>query len=215
MSDRRRQARRILADAAGKLETLSRWKGDITFYKALLAIADDEQIAELAANFGRQKLPLAASFIMNAIAQGHDPREVAVREMMLLTAHIFADSSCRPVKAKDNAEQREELEKLRAHALSLNPYGEADERSRDKYVAKIDAMLTLLAPLDDLIVERRAPTKKKFDDKAPTTEEYAHARAVRARIREKARQIFGNNGDRVANAFVTAVTGIPFSSDDR
>jgi hypothetical protein len=208
MSDRREWARKTLTKWAAEIGAWPERKNDRVFQKALIDIAADEAVVEIVAHFGG-KITLMPYFVAHA---RRDPIEEAIGRMMSMTASVMADQYCRPVFAKAIVEKREELEKKRAYALSLTPYDNYNECLRGDYVAQIDALLAVQAPLSDPIVERRSPTRKELDG---GVKDYAHTRGVCARVQELGRHIFGKAGDRVTDAFVTAVTGVLFSPDDR
>ncbi len=240
MSDRQIWARRMLAAAAAEIvtwgpdngifpaaligtlaamtpaEIMTGPRGDWdrveVFRTALTRIAADPLVEKLAVEFG-YRIPLTPRFEVNA---RRDPVEEAAKRMMHAVAFAVADPSCRMTAAKNIVEKREELEKARAQAMALTPFDERNERARDGYVSAINTLLTIQAPLSDPIVERRKPAvlAKRFAGDLPDDEAYSHARAVKARLRDEARHIFGKNGDRVLNAFVEAATGIRFTRDD-
>jgi hypothetical protein len=99
----------------------------------------------------------------------------------------------------------------------LAPFAERDAAERDSYLSGLDALASILAPLNDPIVERRRPpvvAKRLKGAELSSDEALLHARGVLVRVRGEGRRIFGKVGDRVADAFVEAAAGIPFSRDD-
>jgi hypothetical protein len=108
------------------------------------------------------------------------------------------------------------MERNVAHALSLEPDGEGEEEKCDRYVTAHKQLLSVQVPFDDPTVERRRRLERSALRKSiVSVEDYDRARAVRAYIQGPARRIFGEAGDRVADVFATAATGIMFSRDDR
>jgi hypothetical protein len=211
VSDRRAWARKTLAAAAADLGALSWWKDNDAYQTALANIRDGVEVEETLAQFGGDQIPIMPRFPAGLLSQR--AIEMALGLMMFKTASAMADPICaQPVLTKDVIAKREELEKNVTRALSLEPYDESAERERDEYVAKHRLLLAIQASLNgDPIVEQRRPTRRKPDVSVADED---RARAVRARIRELARRIFGKAGDRVADVFVTAATGVEFSRDD-
>jgi hypothetical protein len=194
MSDRREWARNTLAKLAVELGA---WRPeDRVYQRALISIAADEKAVELVAEFGRM-FSIMAYFAASA---RRDATEEAAARMMHTTATTMADQYCRPVSAKTIVVTREVFEKELSQPLTPT--------QRDF----VNWFLENQAPLNDPIVEQRPPTRKELDADAG---DYAHARAVRARVQEEGRRIFGKAGDLVTDAFVTAATGIWFARDDR
>jgi hypothetical protein len=213
MSDRRAWARKTLN--AIVTEYAVQPKRNEAICSWLLKLATAPEIAELVASFGTQKLPLLGRYIMHALRKGYDPRVGAAKCLMWVAAVAMADQNCLPVRARDLIEAREILEKRRAHAMSLTPLDEHDERLRADYVTDIDECLAIQAPPDDPIVRYRASMVKNFDGvENPISFELGHALGIRARMRGPARFLFLENGDRVVNIFVNVLTNIPFSDND-
>jgi hypothetical protein len=208
MSDQRTWARRILTEAATEIGAWPERKYDKVFQKALIDIRDDPEVEKIVAQLGG-KIPLMPFFVARAEI---DAAELAAKQLMHATASIMADQKVLPVSAKEAQEKREDLERALAHALSLAPYDVHNERLRDDYVAWINSYLAIQVALDDPLVERRLPTRKKpgVSDAA-----HAHARAGWARLQDEARRICGSTGRHVADVFMATVTGIVLSRDDR
>jgi hypothetical protein len=179
----------------------------------LIDIATDPHVEELVAKFGG-KISMTRDFVKQAQQRGRTPEEEAVRRAMHVVAFVCADLNALPVSAKTIVEKREEIERARAAAVVRPP-----SRARAAFLQSLDGLESILAPLDDPIVERRQPQLRKepvADSDYPLTDHiYARARAIRARVRDEFRFMFGEAGDAVADAFVTAATGIPFGRDDK
>jgi hypothetical protein len=201
----------MLAKLAAKIkEDLPQRENDEVFQKALIDIRDSPEVEEIAAQFGG-KLPFTEDHVAGARPGAEAERALAL--IMHGTAFAMADRHCQPLSAKEITAKREELERKRDQALSLTPYDQHENRKRDLYVERINfALAFLLTPLNHPIVERRSRTRKEINGAAAA--DYDHARAVRASVQQLTRRIFGKAGDRVADVFVYAVTGISFSRDD-
>jgi hypothetical protein len=210
MSDRRAWARKTLVAAAADLGALSGWENNDVYQEALANIRDDPDVEKIVAQFNN-KILLTPTFAKGLLP--HRAIEMAVGLLMYRTATAMADPACaRPVLTKEICEKQAELNRNIAYALSLEPDGEDEERKRDEYVAAHKLLLAIQAPIDDPIVERRRPVHIKTDVSLGDED---RARAVCVRIRDLARRIFGNAGDKVADAFVNAATGAIFSRHDR
>jgi hypothetical protein len=204
-------ARRMLDAAA---IDLAMWRPrDEAYRAALKRMAADPKVERVVAGFGG-KYSLAPAFVRQA---RRDPGEEAMRRMMHAAASVFADRTARMVPAREIVKKREEIERESAKSKALAAFAERDAADRDSYLSGLDALASILAPLDDPIVERRRPpviAKRRKGAELPSDEALLRARGVLARVRGGARLIFGKVGDRVADAFVEAATGIPFSRDD-
>jgi hypothetical protein len=204
-------ARRMLDAAA---IDLAMWRPSDEAYRAQLKqIAADPKVERVVAGFGG-KYSLAPAFVRQA---RRNAAEEAMRRMMHAAASVFADRTARMVPAREIVKKREEIERERAKAKALAPFAERDAAERETYLSGLDALASILAPFDDPIVERRRPpvvAKQRKGAELPSDEALLHARCVLARVRGEGRRIFGKVGDRVADAFVEAATGIPFSRDD-
>jgi hypothetical protein len=197
VSDRRASAKRILYEIA--TEFAAQPHRNEVIYGWLLKLATAPEIIELVAEFGTQKLPLAASCIKNALRKGYDPRVGAAKALMWTAAVAMADQVL-PVRARDLIDAKAIIETRWARVMSRE---------------QIDYLLAIQAPLDDPIARRRASMTKEFDgEESPTSFELGLALGVKARLRKPARDLFGENADRVANIFVSVLTHIPFSRDD-
>jgi hypothetical protein len=197
MSDRRAWARRTLNAIVA--ECAASPVRNETIYGYLLKLATAPEIIELVAEFGTQKLPLAKSIILHALREGYDPRVGVAKALMWTAACAMADQVL-PVRARDLVEAREIIETKWATMMPRED---------------IDLLLAMQAPLNDPIVRYRASMVKDFDgEENPTSFELGLALGVRARLRNLAHNLCGENEDRVANIFVNVLTDIPFSRHD-
>jgi hypothetical protein len=203
VSDRRAWARRVLTTLA--TETWRGREGDETFRTVLLTLATDPRIEALVAKFGAEYPPLP--HVTNRVER--DPSEDAARRIIHGTAFALSDADCRMVPAKTVLRTREQIESAiaKAETLSATPV-------RDIKLGVLDALASVLAPLDDPIVERHRPTTKVFGRKPMTAEERDHVRGAHARVRDLARWLFGREGDKIATIFVTVASGVEFTRDD-
>jgi hypothetical protein len=203
MNDRRARARararaRKALDAIA-MEFAAQPQRNEAVYGCLLKLATAPEIVELVATFGTRKLPLAKSVILHALSKGYDPRAGAAKALMWIAACVVADRG-RPVRARDLADARAII---------------GTRWTAEMPQEHIDALLAIQAPLDDPIVRHRMSVTKDFDgEQNPTSRELGRALAIRARMRDLARGLFGVNGDLVVNIFVNVLTDIPFSRDD-
>jgi hypothetical protein len=197
MSDRRAWAKRALNAIVAEC-AVSPVRNE-AIYRWLLKLATASEIIELVAEFGTQKLPLPASYIKHALLKDYDPRVGAAKALMWTAACAMADQVL-PVRACDLIDAKAIIETRWARVMSRE---------------QIDYLLAIQASLDDPIVRRRASMVKDFDGiENPTSFDLGLALGVKARLRNLARDLFGENADRVVNIFVSVLTHIPFSRDD-
>ena len=206
MSDRQKWARRTLDQAVREIGA-SR-KNDNAFKKALEVLRDDEAVVEIVAKFGGAELPILSSYV--AFAKSRTIREPvmdAVFWFVLMAARAMTDPDRQPIPALTAVRKQEAYEWVRARVEeAVLPH-----YTREAHMNRLNFFQAIEVSPSDPLVERRRPTRKDHDY---TDEEYDHARAVRAQLQELGRRVFGPNGDRVADVFATAATGIMFSKDD-
>ena len=98
MSDRRAQARKVLAKLAAEIGAWPEWKSDEVFQKALVDIAADEAVAEIVAQFG-DKIPITRHFAMRA---RRPAEEEAVGRMMFIVRSLSSNGA----RERDSQETR-------------------------------------------------------------------------------------------------------------
>jgi hypothetical protein len=196
------RARKMLVRLVAKMGAWREWQRVKHFQEALTALAADEAVVEVVAQFG-DKIPLMPYFFPHEL-------EELVGRLMLITAYAWADPTCQPVPAKEIVMARESWEKARSKAMALPP-----SPVRNAYLRELSLFEKHQMPLDDPVVERRPPTRKEFERFEGDLVVYAHARAVWGRVQAEAHNFFGEAGAHIADVFVTAVSGIYFGPDDR
>jgi hypothetical protein len=226
VSDRGGWAHTTLAKLEAEIGAWPERKNDAVFQKALKDIADDPAVAEIAAQFG-DKIRLNPHFVAHA---RRDAAEEALGRMMHAVAQAMANPHLEMVPAGEIVRKREEFERAEAKALGVvEARRKLEERARtavlfterekfkaqiarlppahvvEEYLSGIALFKAIQAPLDDPIVKRGANARKGSN---VSTEDYDRAQAVRARVRAEARYLFGAAGDRVADVFAYAATGV-------
>ncbi len=226
MSDRRAQARKVLAKLAAEIGAWPEWKSDEVFQKALVDIAADEAVAEIVAQFG-DKILITRHFAMRA---RRPAEEEAVGRMIFIVAKAMADPYLQMVPAKEIVKKREEWDSAEAKAIAVNEKrGKLEAQMRtavlyterkkfqaqtaalpparlvEDYLSGLALFRAIQAPLNDPIVKHGASTPKTLDVSA---KDYDRAQAMRARAQGEGRYIFGRAGDRVTEVFVYAATGV-------